>query len=249
LRSPGQVKLALVSLIIIRTNGPLPVAAGTVFFFCWYYPIGYFRNAEYTDTVHIRGFLMWLFMEVFFLFSATFAIAIVAGMDMAETAGNIANLMFSLCLIFCGCVLSLLHTRLSMLIPCLVCWSRMQLFLVSGSSCTASPHSRTLWKVSSLPLWPTHPSYAARKSTSASLPETVKPAVNIWLRTSDSQADICRTRAPRICAPSAYSTIPTLSCRHSRSTMRTGGGISACCSCTSSSTWLRRSVSTGSHEW
>jgi len=45
---------------------------------------------------------MWLYMQVFFLFTSTFAVAIVAAMDSAETAGNIANLMFSLCLIFCG---------------------------------------------------------------------------------------------------------------------------------------------------
>ena len=51
-----------------------------------------------------RGALMWAYMESFFLFTATFAIAIVAPMDLAETAGNIANLMFSLCLIFCGLV-------------------------------------------------------------------------------------------------------------------------------------------------
>ena len=47
---------------------------------------------------------MYLFMLVFFLFTATFAVAIVSAMDSAETAGNIANLMFSLCLIFCGYV-------------------------------------------------------------------------------------------------------------------------------------------------
>jgi ATP-binding cassette subfamily G (WHITE) protein 2 (PDR) len=79
-----------------------PVLVATIFFFCFYYPIGYYRNAEYTDTVNIRAFLMWLYMQVFFLFTSTFAVAIVAAMDMAETAGNIANLMFSLCLIFCG---------------------------------------------------------------------------------------------------------------------------------------------------
>lgn len=45
---------------------------------------------------------MWLYMQVFFLFTSTFATAIIAGMELAETAGNIANLLFSLCLIFCG---------------------------------------------------------------------------------------------------------------------------------------------------
>ena len=78
------------------------VLVATIFFCCWFYPIGYYRNAETTNTVGQRSALMWGFMEVFFIFSSTFATAIVAAMDMAETAGNIANLMFSLCLIFCG---------------------------------------------------------------------------------------------------------------------------------------------------
>lgn len=78
------------------------VLVATVFFFCWYYPIGYYRNAEYTDTVNVRGAIMWLYMVLFFWFTSTFAIAVVAAMESAETAGNIANLMFSLCLIFCG---------------------------------------------------------------------------------------------------------------------------------------------------
>ena len=75
---------------------------GTIFFFCFYYPIGYYRNSEYTNSVNFRAFMMWLYIQQFFLFTSTFAVAIVSAMDSAETAGNIANLMFSLCLIFCG---------------------------------------------------------------------------------------------------------------------------------------------------
>lgn len=77
---------------------------GTLIFFCWYYPIGLYRNAIPTGAVHLRGALMWLLIETFLLFTSTFATMIVAGMELAETAGNIANLMFSLCLVFCGYV-------------------------------------------------------------------------------------------------------------------------------------------------
>lgn len=45
---------------------------------------------------------MFLYIEMFMLFTSTFAIMIVAGIDTAETAGNIANLLFLMCLIFCG---------------------------------------------------------------------------------------------------------------------------------------------------
>ncbi|OCF76740.1 ATP-binding cassette, subfamily G (WHITE), member 2, PDR [Kwoniella mangroviensis CBS 8886] len=75
---------------------------GTVMFFCWYYPIGYYRNAIPTDTVHLRGAIMWLYVETFLFFTSTFTAMIVAGIETAETAGNIANLLFSLCLVFCG---------------------------------------------------------------------------------------------------------------------------------------------------
>ncbi|KAK8866202.1 hypothetical protein IAR55_001353 [Kwoniella newhampshirensis] len=93
-------KVFILSNIVVEI--PWSVLVGTLFYFCWYYPIGYYRNAVPTNTVHVRGALMWLYMQVFFLFTSTFATAIVAGMDMAETAGNIAQLMFSLCLIFNG---------------------------------------------------------------------------------------------------------------------------------------------------
>ncbi|WRT64947.1 uncharacterized protein IL334_001887 [Kwoniella shivajii] len=90
--------------ILSQITAELPWAflMGIVMFFCWYYPIGYYRNAIPTGAVHIRGVLMWLYVEAFMLFTSTFAVMIVAGIDTAETAGNLANLMFSLCLVFCG---------------------------------------------------------------------------------------------------------------------------------------------------
>lgn len=75
---------------------------GVIIYFCWYYPIGLFRNAEPTDAVTERGGLMFLFIWCFLMFAGTFTDLVVAGVETPETAGNIANLMFSLCLIFCG---------------------------------------------------------------------------------------------------------------------------------------------------
>lgn len=71
-------------------------------FLCWYYPIGLYRNAEPTGAVHERGALMFLFIWTFLLFTSTFTDMVIAAIDTAETGGNIANLAFSLCLIFCG---------------------------------------------------------------------------------------------------------------------------------------------------
>lgn len=71
-------------------------------YFCWYYPIGLYRNAEPTHAVHERGILMFLLIWTFMLFTSTFAHMVIAGIEVAETGGNIATLVFSLCLIFCG---------------------------------------------------------------------------------------------------------------------------------------------------
>lgn len=71
-------------------------------FVCWYYPIGLYRNAVEAGDVHERGALMFLLIWTFLLFTSTFAHMIIAGIDLAETGGNLANLLFSLCLIFCG---------------------------------------------------------------------------------------------------------------------------------------------------
>jgi len=79
---------------------------GVIIFFCWYYPIGLYQNAEPTDAVSERGILMFLFLWSFLMFAGTFTDFVVAGVETAENAGNIANLMFSLCLIFCGYVSS-----------------------------------------------------------------------------------------------------------------------------------------------
>lgn len=81
---------------------PYNSIAATLLYFCWYYPIGLYNNAAVTDSVAERGALMWLFIVAFLLFSSTFAHMVIAGVDTAETGGNIANLMFSLTLIFCG---------------------------------------------------------------------------------------------------------------------------------------------------
>ncbi|KUL89663.1 hypothetical protein ZTR_00514 [Talaromyces verruculosus] len=71
-------------------------------FFVWYYPIGLYQNAEPTDAVVSRGGTMFLIILLFMLFTSTFTMMVVAGVNDAATAGQISQLMFSLCLVFCG---------------------------------------------------------------------------------------------------------------------------------------------------
>ncbi|KAK2764595.1 hypothetical protein FQN54_009290 [Arachnomyces sp. PD_36] len=75
-------------------------------FFCWYYPIGLQNNAVAADAVLERGGTMFLLILVFMMFTSTFSSMIIAGVEQAETGGNFAQLLFSLCLIFNGVLAS-----------------------------------------------------------------------------------------------------------------------------------------------
>jgi pleiotropic drug resistance (PDR) family protein len=93
-------KAFMISNIVVEL--PWNSLMAVLIFFTWYYPIGLYRNAEATDAVALRGFQLFLFVWMFLLFTSTFTHMVIAGLDSAETGGNLANLMFSLCLIFCG---------------------------------------------------------------------------------------------------------------------------------------------------
>ncbi|KAJ5335102.1 hypothetical protein N7452_007505 [Penicillium brevicompactum] len=92
----------MISNIVVELVWMLVVAV--LMFFCWYYPVGLYRNAQMTDAVHERGALMFLFVLLFLWFTSTFSHMVIAGVETAETGGNIANLLFALLLLFCGVV-------------------------------------------------------------------------------------------------------------------------------------------------
>ncbi|KAF3761700.1 ABC transporter CDR4 [Cryphonectria parasitica EP155] len=93
-------KVFMLSQIIVEL--PWNTLMAVFMFVCWYYPVGLYRNAEAAGQVHERGALIFLFLWAFLLFTSTFTDFIIAGFETAEAGGNIANLIFSLCLIFCG---------------------------------------------------------------------------------------------------------------------------------------------------
>lgn len=90
----------MLSNIIVEL--PWNTLMAIIIFFCWYYPIGMYRNAIPANQLHERGGLMFLLVWAFLIFTSTFTDMVVAGIETAETAGNIAQLLFSLTLIFCG---------------------------------------------------------------------------------------------------------------------------------------------------
>lgn len=93
-------KVFMLSQIIVEM--PWNVLMGTLMFFSWYYPVGLQHNAAAAGQTAERGGLMFLLLVSFLLFTSTFTDLVIAGFETAEAGGNIANLLFSLCLIFCG---------------------------------------------------------------------------------------------------------------------------------------------------
>ncbi|RYP73544.1 hypothetical protein DL771_003583 [Monosporascus sp. 5C6A] len=71
-------------------------------FVCWYYPVGLQHNAEAAGQTAERGALMFLLLLAFMWFTATFTHMVIAAFETAEAGGNIANMLFMMCLIFCG---------------------------------------------------------------------------------------------------------------------------------------------------
>ncbi|KFY50876.1 hypothetical protein V496_09128 [Pseudogymnoascus sp. VKM F-4515 (FW-2607)] len=97
-------KIFIISNIIVEL--PWNSLMSVILFATYYYPIGMHRNAEIAGQFHERGILMFLFIWSFLMFTSTFSTMVIAGMETAEAGGNIANLLFSLCLIFCGVLAS-----------------------------------------------------------------------------------------------------------------------------------------------
>lgn len=93
-------KVFMLSQLIVEL--PWNSLMAVIMYFCWYYPVGLYNNAVPMDQVTERGALMFLFLFMFLIFTGTFSTFIMAGFETAEAGGNIANLMFMLCLIFCG---------------------------------------------------------------------------------------------------------------------------------------------------
>jgi ATP-binding cassette subfamily G (WHITE) protein 2 (PDR) len=81
---------------------PWNLAIGTLAFFCFYYPVGFYRNAEPTNQVNQRGAYAWFLSSLFFVFIGTFGQLCIAPLELADSAGNVASLCFMLCLTFCG---------------------------------------------------------------------------------------------------------------------------------------------------
>ena len=73
--------------------------SGTI---CLYYPIGFNDNAALTGAEVERGNLTWHLFWQFLIFTSTLAHACISFVDTDEAGGNLANVLFMTCLLFCG---------------------------------------------------------------------------------------------------------------------------------------------------
>lgn len=71
-----------------------------IFFFGWYYPVGFQDNAG-SDTA-IRGFTAFLFIWQLVLWASTISQALIAPVETPDLAGVAVNLMAILTMAFCG---------------------------------------------------------------------------------------------------------------------------------------------------
>ncbi|RCK64018.1 Multidrug resistance protein CDR2 [Candida viswanathii] len=86
----------------ITSELPYQIVVGTLAYFCWYYPVGLYANAEPTDSVNSRGVLVWLLITAFFVFASTFGQLCISFNELIDNAGTLAATLFIFCLIFCG---------------------------------------------------------------------------------------------------------------------------------------------------
>ena len=71
-------------------------------YICWYYPIGFYNNAEFTDSVHSRGITTFLFIWMLLIFTSTFSNMLIAGFESDEVAGALGTLFLIMMFTFNG---------------------------------------------------------------------------------------------------------------------------------------------------
>jgi ABC-type multidrug transport system ATPase subunit len=79
-------KAFMLSNIIVEL--PWQSLMAVIMYFCWYYPVGFYKNAEATNAVHERGALFFLLIWIFLVFTSTFAHMCIAAVETAEEGGS-----------------------------------------------------------------------------------------------------------------------------------------------------------------
>ncbi|PVH68360.1 putative multidrug resistance ABC transporter [Cadophora sp. DSE1049] len=97
-------KAFIMSSILVEI--PWAIITSVLVYVAWYYPVGLYRNASPTHEEELRGALIFLLIVTYLIFTSTFSTLVIAVIGNAETGANIANLMFMMCLGFCGILIT-----------------------------------------------------------------------------------------------------------------------------------------------
>ena len=101
--SPSRIyhwTVFLISNVLVEL--PWQTLMSVVLFGTWYYPIGFFNNASSMADASQRAGLVLLSLWSFMTFTLTASFAVIAVFESGPVAVNIAQLFWSLSLIFCG---------------------------------------------------------------------------------------------------------------------------------------------------
>ncbi|KAH3675589.1 hypothetical protein WICMUC_002678 [Wickerhamomyces mucosus] len=93
-----------IAFILSQFTAELPWNAfvGTIAFFVFYYPVGFYNNAKYDHLTNERGAYAWFFTVLFYVYSGSMAHLLISPIQIADAAGNLGSLLFTMSLNFCG---------------------------------------------------------------------------------------------------------------------------------------------------
>ncbi|AJT75484.1 Pdr5p [Saccharomyces cerevisiae YJM428] len=81
---------------------PWNILAGTIAYFVYYYPVGFYSNASAAGQLHERGALFWLFSCAFYVYIGSMGLFAISFIQVMESAANLATLLFTISLCFSG---------------------------------------------------------------------------------------------------------------------------------------------------
>ncbi|KAK9466422.1 ABC-2 type transporter-domain-containing protein [Lipomyces arxii] len=84
----------VISLVLVEI--PYNIICGSIFFMCYYWPVGFFRNAPRA------GYFYFVYSVLYQIYFTTFGLAVGELSPDASSASIIASLLFSFILSFCG---------------------------------------------------------------------------------------------------------------------------------------------------
>ncbi|KAG9770930.1 pleiotropic drug resistance protein, ABC superfamily, partial [Aureobasidium melanogenum] len=93
---------AVFMLAQIVAELPWYTVSSVLMYVTFYFPVGFYSNAEQAHQATERASLMWLLFWVFLLWVSTFAHLCISSAGSADTGANTATMLFFLSFFFCG---------------------------------------------------------------------------------------------------------------------------------------------------